>query len=142
LCVGFATSLLTGLERQRFRELDCDAAKETVYLVDPADVAVANEACHIEGIARPEAWDAETGGYVLARVGTTIVGMTGKCRSSTGNVNHLSLRDSVAKVLCEPDGPMITQPALFSSLSGFVHIYSSEIAYFLSSIYRQICECT
>jgi len=98
LCVGFATSLLTGLERQRFRELDCDAAKETVYLVDPADVAVANEACHIEGIARPEAWDAETGGYVLARVGTTIVGMTGKCRTFTANIDHLALRKRMVEV--------------------------------------------
>jgi hypothetical protein len=78
-----AAGLLTGPEGQRVGELHGDAPREPAYIIDSADMAAASEICHIEGIVRSEAGDAEAGGYVLAGTGTIIVGKTGEGRSCT-----------------------------------------------------------
>jgi hypothetical protein len=119
--LGVATGLLSGFEGQRHREPDGHAAGKPADVVNSADMPVAGEIGHIEGIVRAEAWYAEAGGYMLAGGGTIIVGKTGKGRPSAGNINHLALGKDAGKVLCEPDGPMIPQSLLCSSLEIFLH---------------------
>ena len=79
LCLGFG--LFAGLERKRLGKLNGDASYEAVDVIDPTDMAGADETGHIEGVIGSEAGHAETGGYVLALVWTGIVGVTGECRA-------------------------------------------------------------
>jgi hypothetical protein len=83
--------LLAGPERQRLGKLDRHPAEELVYVVDPTDIAVADEIRHIERVIRLKARNTEPSGNVLAGTWTTVVGVTGKGRTGARNIDHLTL---------------------------------------------------
>jgi hypothetical protein len=83
--------LFAGAERQRFDELNRNAAHESIYVINPADSAAAGETCHIEAVSGAESRDAEASGQFLALIRTVFVGLAGKRRRSAGNINHLTL---------------------------------------------------
>ena len=101
-------------------------------------MTAASKICHIEAVIRAEAWYTEAGGYMLTGTGTIIVGVAGKRRRLAGNINHLTLPQRFIKVLCEPDGPMITQSLLSSSLAIFVHYKCPKNLLLLLCANRQI----
>lgn len=91
LCFGFGIGLLAGLEGQRFGELNGYSAYKAVYVIHPADIARTREVGHIERIIGSVSRHAETGGYMLSRMGTAILCITGKRCTLAANINHLSL---------------------------------------------------
>ena len=90
-CFGFAAGLLAGLKGQRFGKLNGNPAYKAVYVIHPADIAPPREVGHVERIIGAVSRHAETGGYMLSRIGTAILRITGKCCPLTANINHLSL---------------------------------------------------
>ncbi len=90
-CFGFAIGLFTGLEGQRFAELNGNPAYKAVDVIHPADIARTREVGHVERIIGTISRHAETGGYMLSRIRTAILCITGKCRPLAANINHLPL---------------------------------------------------
>ena len=90
-CFGFAVGLLTGLERQWFGKLNGNPAYKAVDVLHPADIAPPREVGHIERIIGTISRYAETGVYMLSRIGTAILCITGKRCPLAANINHLPL---------------------------------------------------
>jgi hypothetical protein len=113
--------LFARFEWQRLGKLHSYPSYIAVNFIDSADFARAGEAGQAEGAVRLELRHAETRGHALTGVRTTLVVTAGKRRALAGYVNHLTLKESLVEILREPDGPMITKSAFFSSLGVFFH---------------------
>jgi len=90
-CLGFAAGLFAGLKRQWLGKLNGNPAYKAVDVLHPADIAPSHEVGHIERIIGAISRHAETGGYMLPRMGTAILCITGKRRPLAANINHLPL---------------------------------------------------
>ena len=88
---GFGAGLLAGLKGQRFGKLNSDPTYKAVDIIHPADIAPTREAGHIERIIGTISRHAETSIYMLSRIGTAILCITGECCPFAANVNHLPL---------------------------------------------------
>ena len=90
-CFGFAAGLFAGLEWQRFGKLNGNPAYKAVDVLHPADIAPPRKVGHIERIIGAISRHAEAGGYMLPRIWTVILFITGKSRPFAANINHLPL---------------------------------------------------
>lgn len=120
--IGLVFVLFAGFERQRLAKLNCDTANKAIYVIDAADVGRAGEVGHVKRLLLAVPGDAKAGGYLLAQIGTGVVKTAGERSASAGNVDHLALGQLSVKILCKPDGPMITQSLLCSSVT-VVHFF-------------------
>jgi len=130
LCkIGVGLGLILGLfarfERQRLAKLNRDTTQEAAYLIDPADISGTGEICHVKGVILAVARHTKASSYLLAKIGTGIVGPAGERSTSAGKVDHLALGEFSVEVLGEPDRPMVSQSVLCSSLDLIVHICKS-----------------
>jgi len=82
--------LLAGPERQGLGELNRDFLHKGIAVIYPADKAAADVVFHIERIVLPVARHAESCGYVLTFVRTSVQ-IAGKSRSAARKVNQLPL---------------------------------------------------
>ncbi len=90
-CFGFAAGLFAGLKGQWFGKLNGNPAYKAVDVLHPADITPPREVGHIERIIGSVSWHAETGVYMLSRMGTAILCITGKRCPPAANINHLPL---------------------------------------------------
>jgi hypothetical protein len=121
LSVRITFALLAGPKPKRLGKLHRHAPKESPRLVDPTDVAAANEIGHIKRLVRPKTRNAEPSHYLLTRIRTIVVGVTRKRRTPAGNIDHLSLHKGALEILSKPHRPMIVKAMLTSPLSICLH---------------------
>lgn len=82
--------LLAWLERQRLGELNRDFFHKGITMLYPADKAAAYIVFHIERVVLSITRHAESCGYVLTFVRTSVA-ITGKSRSAARKVYYLAL---------------------------------------------------
>jgi hypothetical protein len=88
-------------------------------------VSLPGEIGHVKGVILAVAGHAKASGYLLAEIGTGVVGPAGKRSTSAGNVNHLALGEFAFEVLGKPDRPLVSQSLFYSSVDVIVHICKS-----------------
>jgi len=117
--------LFARFEGQRLAKLNSDTTQKVVYLVNPADVSLPGEIGHVKRVILAVVRHAESGGYLLAEMGTSVVGSAGKRSTFAGEVDHLALSEFAVEVFGKPDRPVVTQSLFCSSVNVIVHIRKS-----------------
>jgi hypothetical protein len=123
--LGFIFSLFARFEGQRLTKLNRDTTQKAAYVIDPADVSLPGKIGHVKRVILAVVGHAEASGYLLAEMGTGVVGSAGKRSTFAGEVDHLALGELAVEVFGKPYRPVVTQSVFCSSVNVIVHICKS-----------------